>query len=95
MRFLLTLIFLYLILGGVVVALQVENTPCQRPLVLDERHRDVTTGIGGTLLGNDNDVRFYLLQDVLLWAPRLVEHVVQGGMSVDDFIMASVCRDRF
>lgn len=95
MRLILSLILLYLVLGVVVVGVQVSSSPCDRPLVMDERHRNISSRLEGTLFGDDDAVRGYLGQDVLLWAPRLVQYVIEGGMSFDDFLTARQCRERF
>lgn len=95
MRLILSLILLYLVAGVVIVAVQVSSSPCDRPLVLDERHRNISARLEGTLFGDDDAVRGYLGEDVLLWGPRLVEYVIQGGMSFEDFISARECRERF
>ncbi len=92
MRAILSLILLYGVIGVVIVGIQVSSSPCDRPLVLDADHTNITARLDGTLFGPDNDARVRLAKDVALWLPRMIEFMGQGEMPFANFVQASDCR---
>jgi hypothetical protein len=82
----------YLAVGVIVLLLQLANTPCAKPMVLDDGQSVTSAPIDLTRLGTDRAYAFRLGKDVVFWLPRLFHYVVMGDVSLKNFISATDCK---
>ena len=85
------LAFLYLLAGIGILYVQLANTPCRTPLVLDDGKGSVSAPIDLTRLGIDRDYQWRIGADVVFWLPRFIRFVAFGDVTVKDFLFATDC----
>lgn len=85
------LAFLYVLAGIAILFVQLSNTPCAMPLVLDNGQQAVVAPIDLTRLGTDSAYQWQVGMDVLFWLPRMIDFVVMGDVSIKDFLFAKDC----
>lgn len=90
---LIRLAFLYCLFGAGVLFVQINNTPCRAPVVLDD---GASPPLGPPIdllrLGADRDYAMRLGKAVVFWLPRLVDLVGIRGMPFPDYLFGTVCR---
>ncbi|MCX5477505.1 hypothetical protein OSH08_00720 [Kaistia geumhonensis] len=90
---LIRLAFLYCLFGAGILFVQINNTPCRAPVVLDD---GASPPLGPPIdlirLGADRDYAMRLGKAVVFWLPRLVDLVGIRGMPFPDYLFGSVCR---
>lgn len=90
---LIRLAFLYCLFGAGVLFVQINNTPCRAPVVLDDgASPPLGPPIDLVRLGADRDYAMRLGKAVVFWLPRLVDLVGIRGMPFPDYLFGSVCR---
>lgn len=92
MFFIIRLAVIYLVIGAGILFAQLNNTPCQRPLVLDDGHSDIGPPIDFPRLGRDTDYAMRLGKQAVFWLPRFIDFVITGDMTVKNFIFATDCK---
>lgn len=85
------LAILYLVIGIGILYVQLSNTPCRTPAVLDDGKGAVTAPIDLTRLGSDPDYQWKVGSDVVFWLPRMIHFVVLGDTTMKKFLNASDC----
>ena len=79
------LVVLYLVLGGLVSAVQWGSSPCHAPdsppLAISTRADPANPAIRHA----------YYLKNVAFWLPNLIDRVFVGKMPVGEFFMATQC----
>lgn len=85
------LAILYLVMGAGIAYLQLGNTKCATPLVLDDGKGALTAPIDLARLGSDRDYQWRVGSAVVFWLPRLIHFVALGDMSVRSFLFAADC----
>jgi hypothetical protein len=90
---LIRLAFLYCLFGAGVLFVQINNTPCRAPVVLDDgASPPLGPPIDLVRLGADRDYAMRLGKAVVFWLPRLVDLVGIRGMPFPDYLFGTVCR---
>lgn len=90
---LIRLAFLYCLFGAGILFVQINNTPCRAPVVLDDgASPPLGPPIDLVRLGADRDYAMRLGKAVVFWLPRLVDLVGIRGMPFPDYLFGSVCR---
>ena len=90
---LIRLAFLYCLFGAGVLFVQINNTPCRAPVVLDDGGSPpLGPPIDLVRLGADRDYAMRLGKAVVFWLPRLVDLVGIRGMPFPDYLFGTVCR---
>jgi hypothetical protein len=87
----LRLVIVYLLAGAGILYVQLTNTPCQRPLVLDNGQGAIAAPIDLTRLGTDPAYQWNVGLDVVFWLPRMLHFVVLGDVSMKNFLHARDC----
>lgn len=89
---LIRLVFLYLVFGVGILFVQLNNTPCSAPAVLDDGGPPIGPPIDLDRLGTDRDYALRLGKSVVFWLPRLVDLVGIRGMPFPDYLFGTECR---
>ena len=85
------LVLLYLLVGAGILYLQLQNTPCRTPLVLDDGRGALSPPIDLARLGSDGGYQWQVASGVVFWLPRLLHFVVLGDMPMKSFFNATEC----
>ncbi|MBZ9937312.1 hypothetical protein LB518_13490 [Mesorhizobium sp. BR1-1-16] len=86
------LVFLYCLFGVGILFVQLNNTPCSAPVVLDDGGPSFGPPVDLARLGSDRDYAWRFGKAVVFWLPRLVDLVGIRGMPFPDYLFGSVCR---
>ncbi|SHF50648.1 hypothetical protein SAMN02745157_2245 [Kaistia soli DSM 19436] len=89
---LIRLAFLYCLFGVGILFVQMNNTPCSAPVVLDDGGPPFGPPVDLARLGSDRDYAWRYGKAVIFWLPRLVDLVGIRGMPFPDYLFGTECR---
>ena len=92
MFFLVRLLILYIVIGAGVLFVQLSNTSCKAPLVLDDGRASLAAPLDMTRLTSDRDYMWQVGTAVIFWLPRLISYSINGDMPIKRFIFATDCK---